>query len=177
MTIQAVYERNCADPNDIHEHLPTLRQLVIDTNAQQAIELGIGHGYSTSALLAGLEETGGRLWACDIEPPDAAQIPEIWSHPQLDSIITNDLDVVVEAPECDVLFIDSAHNYDQTLAELRAYVPKLRAGGVLAMHDTVSWAGHVDRAIRDYYAEDDRLAKAREEWRVNCNGLFLAYLP
>jgi predicted O-methyltransferase YrrM len=36
---------------------------------------------------------------------------------------------------CDMLFIDGDHNYDAVVADLRAWLPSLKPGGVLAMHD------------------------------------------
>jgi predicted O-methyltransferase YrrM len=36
---------------------------------------------------------------------------------------------------CDMLFIDGDHSYDAVAADLRAWLPSLKAGGVLAMHD------------------------------------------
>src|SRR5262249_32923697 len=38
--------------------------------------------------------------------------------------------------ECDVLFIDTDHSYDHTLAELRTYMPRVRPGGIVLLHDT-----------------------------------------
>ena len=38
--------------------------------------------------------------------------------------------------ELDILFIDSSHLYDHTLAELRKYVPRVRPGGLVLCHDT-----------------------------------------
>lgn len=36
---------------------------------------------------------------------------------------------------CDMLFIDGDHSYDAVAADLRMWLPSLKAGGVLAMHD------------------------------------------
>jgi cephalosporin hydroxylase len=45
--------------------------------------------------------------------------------------------VINTAPaEVDVLFIDTSHTYEQTLAELHTYVSRVRAGGVVMCHDT-----------------------------------------
>jgi cephalosporin hydroxylase len=35
----------------------------------------------------------------------------------------------------DLVFIDSSHEYDDTLAEFRAWQPAVRAGGHIAFHD------------------------------------------
>ena len=50
----------------------------------------------------------------------------------------NDLspDIVSQLPEADIVFIDTSHAFDQTLAELNVYQHKVRPGGVILLHDT-----------------------------------------
>ena len=36
---------------------------------------------------------------------------------------------------CDLLFIDGDHSYDAVVADLRCWLPSLKPGGILAMHD------------------------------------------
>ncbi|HVA32759.1 MAG TPA: class I SAM-dependent methyltransferase, partial [Candidatus Baltobacteraceae bacterium] len=36
---------------------------------------------------------------------------------------------------CDMIFIDGDHNYDAVVTDLRLWLPSLRPGGILAMHD------------------------------------------
>jgi len=36
---------------------------------------------------------------------------------------------------CDMLFIDGDHHYEAVVADLRTWLPSLKPGGVLAMHD------------------------------------------
>jgi cephalosporin hydroxylase len=64
--------------------------------------------------------------------------------------------------EVDVLFIDTSHEYGHTLAELRAYMPRVTPGGVALFHDTRifgTWSGEGDtippvaRALDGYCAE------------------------
>lgn len=38
-------------------------------------------------------------------------------------------------PQVDLLFLDGDHSYEGTLADLTDYAPKLKPGGILAMHD------------------------------------------
>ena len=40
-----------------------------------------------------------------------------------------------EAGELDVVFIDGAHDYDSVLADLKAWAPKVKEGGIIAGHD------------------------------------------
>ena len=47
----------------------------------------------------------------------------------------------------DLVFIDALHDYDSTLADIDAWWPRVRAGGVLAGHDfNLKWHG-VERAV------------------------------
>ncbi len=169
--IADAYARACARPTDINALLPTLRDEAIAVDAQVLVELGVGSGNSTSALLAATLETGGRLWSVDVVIPegflfDYTAVPE-WTY-----LIADDLAVVGECPRpIDCLFIDSAHNYEQTFAELEAYVPLMRPGGVLMMHDTVSWPS-VTEAIKDYTADHPM---TRERWVPESNGLYVGH--
>jgi predicted O-methyltransferase YrrM len=48
----------------------------------------------------------------------------------------------------DLLFVDADHSYDAVAADLRAYLPKLRNGGLLILHD-YGWAAGVQRAVHE----------------------------
>ena len=49
--------------------------------------------------------------------------------------------------EVDVLFLDTSHEYEHTLAELRAYMPRVANGGIALFHDTnlQGWGGNPPR--------------------------------
>lgn len=147
MDIQELFEERCKrTETDMYHHLPYLRQVVIDLKAKQVIELGVRTGESTVAFLAGLAETGGKLWSCDIQSPlevenHAPGNPiedHIWDrYDNWTFVKGHDLEVANEAPKrCDVLFIDTEHTCDQAVAELETYGPRVRVGGVILMHDT-----------------------------------------
>ena len=38
--------------------------------------------------------------------------------------------------KADVVFMDTSHTFEQQLAELRAYVPRVKPGGTVLVHDT-----------------------------------------
>ena len=156
--------------NDIAEHLQRLYELVLATNAQIVVELGPGSGNSTTGLLRGVEETSGRVWSCDVAYCDYIH-PEVANHSQWTYVVANDLVAVNECPRpIDFLFIDSEHTYQQTLNEMLAYVPLVRSGGYVAMHDTVVWKQFMLPAIHDYSIERPFVS---EEWYQHCNGLFV----
>jgi predicted O-methyltransferase YrrM len=130
------YDRAYRNTPDIAGHLPGFIAEVIDRAAAQVIEVGVGAGNSSAAWLTGLAQTGGRLWSVDIEPTPAAwELQDIcpeWTYVVGDSIACEPF-----APHgADILFIDSLHTFEQTLAELEVYVPHVKPGGVVLLHDT-----------------------------------------
>jgi beta-1,4-mannosyl-glycoprotein beta-1,4-N-acetylglucosaminyltransferase len=135
--LQAEYEARRSVRSDIVDHLPTLYETVCRYPGARVLELGVRSGTSTSALLAAVDAVDGHLWSMDVIPP---QVPAWWADTARWTLtIGDDLgqDVMNAAPaEVDVLFVDTSHAYEHTLAELRTYVPRVRAGGVVMCHDT-----------------------------------------
>lgn len=161
--------------SDIQGHLARLHALVVEVGAQTVVELGVRTGRSTVALLAGVERTGGRVWSCDLNAPG---IPaEVVDHPQWTFVRGDDVTVVDQAPRpIDVLFIDTSHEYEHTLAELNAYAPLVRSGGVVVLHDTnpALWP-ECAQAVWDWVAA--RPVLPRLEVHDHDNGLTIVWLP
>lgn len=177
IAIQDIYEQHCDIWSDVVEHLPVFHDTVVDSNAQRVVELGVRTGNSTIAFLAGIAKTGGHLWSVDIRLMPQAffsplkRITQSWTF-----LIGDDVsaEIAERVPnEIDVLFIDSSHHYDHTLAELRLYGP--RATTIL-LHDTelehpdgapAEPAFPVRTAVEEWCAETGR------PWRnlTNCYGL------
>ena len=118
-------------PTEINEHLPTLFSLAKECSS--IVELGVCHGKSTRALLA----SGTKLRSYDvwIEP----RVLELFNHAKS---IGRDVDYIKESSikceidECDMLFIDSWHNYYQLRKELKLHADKVKK--YLVFHDTMS---------------------------------------
>jgi len=127
-----LFERYKVEPSDIHEHLQFMHDVCIEVDAQTVVELGVRSGVSTSAFLAAMEHTGGVVWSCDINQPRVD--PIIRDHPQWEFVWGDDLQLACDAPDADVVFIDTSHAYLQTLAELNAFSGKARS--VILLHDT-----------------------------------------
>jgi len=129
------YEEACSTPSDIVEHLPYFVTLCQELQAKKVIELGTRGGVSTIAWLYGLELTAGHLWSVDIQP--APEHTDAWS--RWTFLLGDDLDpdVFGQLPDlADIVFIDTSHWYEQTLAELNLYRAKVRPGGRIVLHDT-----------------------------------------
>jgi predicted O-methyltransferase YrrM len=175
MNFDAEYRQRCSEWSDIYEHLPRLYAETCRYTAPQVVELGVRSGNSTCAFLAAVETVGGHVWSVD---PDRAHVPPHWFDSDLWTFVqADDLKVVDEAPACDVLFVDTTHAWRQTLDELWNYVPKVRAGGVVLLHDTElerpEAAPHDDpfpvrRAIEEYLTH---CPVGDVEWVPGCNGL------
>lgn len=126
------YARACETPSDIYEHLHVFVEMCKKLDARTVIELGTRGGVSTIAWLYGLEQTDGHLWSVDIDPAPEL-VHERWTFLQ-----GNDLDpnIVKQLPRADIVFIDTSHMYQQTLAELNVYTCRVRPGGKIVLHDT-----------------------------------------
>lgn len=97
----------------------------------------------------------GGLWSVDVAEPE---VPPEWRDlPFWHLLVADDRsgEAVAFCPDqADVLFIDTSHERDHTLAELRLYGPKVRPGGVILLHDTdrAEWPG-VGAALDEWCAE------------------------
>lgn len=132
-TLGAMYAERCATPSDVYLHLPRFHELVVSMGAQHVIELGTRTGVSTVAFLYALEQTGGRLTSVDIdEQPNIGCWPH-WTFVQSDDLAP---DLFAALEPADIVFIDTSHHYDQTVAELNLYQWGVKPGGVILLHDT-----------------------------------------
>ena len=107
------------------------------------MELGVKHGASATALLLGCN---GDVWGFDIAmTPEARRLGELagnrWHYVIGDSR-------TADVPDCDLMFIDSMHNYEHVRAELEAHADKVSK--YLVFHDTITFGsfGAVDESGR-----------------------------
>ena len=110
----------------------------------RVLELGTRTGQLDLAFLAAAEAAGGHVWSGDVTDVSARKPAPRRGLPGGRSSTGDDTDPAVQArlpAEVDVLFIDTSHEYEHTLAELRAYMPRVAPGGVALFHDTNVWAG------------------------------------
>jgi cephalosporin hydroxylase len=162
------YLDRCSRWSDIQEYLPFLYETARSYDRVRVLELGSRKGNSTLAFLAAAEEAGGHVWSCDIanvvRDPEGMQP---WSgHERWTFTCGDDMDPSVQSllpAQADVFFLDTSHEYEHTLAELRAYMPRVAPGGVALFHDTniIGWPGYawdsktppVRAALDDWCAE------------------------
>lgn len=164
---------------DIHEHLFTLYNLVIELQAKKVLELGVNTGESTIALLEAVAATDGKLISVDINdlPNTRAMLEGYGLAGRWDFRIMDDLKFGAEWPQdqkFDLIFIDTSHKYEHTKKEIELFEPLLRPGGVMVFHDTVAFYGGVQRPINQF-------RNGKKGWAYknskNCNGLGILRKP
>lgn len=132
--LRARYEALLAEPSDIVDHLARFVEMTAVLGATHVIELGTRTGVSTIAWLYGLACTGGRLTSVDLDPaPDIGE----WAHWTF--LQGDDLDpaILVQLEPAEIVFIDTSHTYEHTIAELNIYRWLVKPGGLLVCHDTL----------------------------------------
>lgn len=69
----------------------------------------------------------------------------------------------------DIVFIDADHSYENTLADIKAWLPLVRDGGYICGHDfgTVQFPG-VDKAVREVFGNDFRLLHYDQHGGIWC---------
>jgi predicted O-methyltransferase YrrM len=150
------------EPSDVFDHLPTFVNAVIDRPAPvKVIELGVRYGVSTVAWLWALAHGHGELWAVDGAPPTIEptfQVDLLNPLMELEHFHfvlgwDTEVSVLAQLPdEVDIVFIDTNHIYEETLEELELYLPRVKSGGVIFLHDTalVMTPNAGDRPQPDY---------------------------
>jgi len=138
-------------------------QAIVFTLPQGArmVEVGSWKGRSTVAICEALRQIDGRLTAVDtfrgdIHIGDAAVETEFRTNT---AAFTDLLDVEVAESmvaardildgSLDCVFIDASHAYDAVSADIRAWAPKVKTGGIVCGHDW-RWAS-VNVAVREAF--------------------------
>jgi hypothetical protein len=162
------YERYLGQETDIRDHLPRLFEEARGT----VLELGVRGGISTSALLAGVEQRGGKVWSVDVDPScsTAYAAHPLWHFVCSDSRDPAPLAVAGLPSEIDVLFVDTLHKYEHVRDELAVWGPRVSRSGIVLMHDTDTFP-EVRHAAEDYA----RRKGLHSEFLPNSNGLGVIY--
>lgn len=120
-----------------------LYSLVVNTRSAHILETGTSRGFSTCHLAAGarfVDAHGAQVITVDPAPAanlffEGAAIAESIVPVRADSLHF-DLAQALGAGQCDFMFFDSLHTYAHLAAELAHYLPRLKLGGLFALHDT-----------------------------------------
>ncbi|MEO8439429.1 MAG: class I SAM-dependent methyltransferase [Spartobacteria bacterium] len=148
-----------------------LHGMIMGSGIQRIVQLGTHAGYSSLLLgfyLRQMQAEHG-LFTFEIDEPLCQFAREWLDRAGLGSIVRvelrSSLDPASPAlareylggpPE--LVFLDSSHEYRQTLDEVEAWYPELASGGMIVLHDTSEFAasfdvtrqGGVHRALREW---------------------------
>jgi predicted O-methyltransferase YrrM len=141
------------------------------------LEVGSYLGASAGTLALGLREQGGdvaerRLYCVDTWQNDTMSEGSRDTFAEFRRNVRDfeDMITVLRGRSVDVarnfrsplgmLFVDGDHSYEGVTADIEAWLPKLRKGGVAVFHD-IGWAEGVQRAVREHV-----LPRARRHRRL-----------
>jgi hypothetical protein len=138
--VRQILER-ASQPTDFSDHLLTLFHEAMEVKPGLIVELGTRGGESTFVLERVAALCGSTLVSVDIE--DCSRVS---SYPDWTFVRSDDVAFAAEfpewcrkrklAPEIDLLFIDTSHEYQHTAAEIRAWFAFLSPRAKAVFHDT-----------------------------------------
>jgi cephalosporin hydroxylase len=139
------YKTLCDIPSDINEHLPTLKKYSEECDV--ITEMGVRFGCSTWAFVEGKPK---KLTCIDIDKggfePSEKYVKQLCEEYKIDfNWVTGD-SLKIEMDNTDLLFIDTLHNYNQLIGELRRHESKVSK--YIILHDTETF-GMRDEGIYD----------------------------
>ncbi len=113
-----------------------IKVIVVDTFEGSQDEL---HMMSAAAVLGGsVQEIFERNM----------RLADVWEHLEIHEARSADAAAAMPDGCCAFVFIDADHRYDSVRADIRAWIGKVRPGGILAGHDCYTYAT-VYNAVRD----------------------------
>ena len=155
MTIQETWDYCRNHPEqDMHDYAPFLREVAHG----QVLEIGVCQGFSTAALLLGLDDKGaGKLSSFDVN----RECGKIFSHARWTFFgMDSRMACYCPAQSVDVLFVDGDHSYDFAFGDLCRLEPLVKPGGLILAHDVAPSAEWLPRILREnwYPVEECRRA-------------------
>ena len=136
------------------------------------VECGVDQGWSTLTLLRGAHENGTKMVSFDTKFCDAAvlRVQEARLDPHWEFRLGDSREDPEQAiDDIDLLFLDTEHNEDQVLSELRVWEKRMTAESAVFIHDTAihrgAWAG-----ISRYLWDDKR--SPYDDWGSDIKGWF-----
>ncbi len=155
-----------------------LHGIVMGSGIQRIVQLGTHAGYSALLLGFYLRQMHARhgLFSFEIDEP-LYRFARAWlERAGLNPVVKVELrssldpaspqiarDYLGGAPE--LIFLDSSHEYRQTLDEIEAWYPALTPGGLIVLHDTSEFAASFD------LTQQGGVRRALEEWHDSHPGI------
>ncbi|HVF78083.1 MAG TPA: class I SAM-dependent methyltransferase [Solirubrobacteraceae bacterium] len=133
---------------------PAELRVLLDTlaGAQRVAEIGTAAAWTTCCLT--LAQPGREVRSWDVEAhPERERYLRLLSAEQRARVHLHDRpggSGPADPPPVDAVFIDSSHEYDETVSTFRTWEPALAPGGIVAFHDWQDDAyPGVTEAVRD----------------------------
>lgn len=175
-TLEQVYDRYCALPSDINEHLPTLKKYAEECD--HVTEFGTRSGVSTAALLLAQPKVL-HTWDKKQQCP-CKSLKSLAGSTKFEAL-EGDVVQIDPIEETDLLFIDTYHNSEQLSVELGLHAKRVRK--YIIMHDTTTFWEHGEVYHGDgpktglKYATEEFL-ETHPQWSIkerfeNNNGLLI----
>lgn len=178
------------DGSEMAAHMPTLHMLAgLWGGDGEVVELGVGRGWSTIALLSGLLPSGRTLRSYDVAAERKQAAIFNWGiphdHPAIrnwDFRLKRSMDAACDFQDGSVslLFLDTTHTYEETRAELSTWLPKIHRNGLICGHDYYlykrpDWAhvSGVHRAVDEFAMR--HTARFRLQVLPHDEGLFILW--
>lgn len=143
-----------------------------DIESGTFVEIGVWQGMSLAYLVDRVKNKKITVWGIDtfMGDPNNQNEQNLIKNGQLNLLeitkanfanlgITNGLNLIIKDSieaatmfyddECDFVFIDGGHEYEQVIKDIEAWYPKVKPGRILAGHDIN--ADSVERAVREKF--------------------------
>lgn len=129
-----------------------LFEIALESESKNILEIGTGQCQSTRTMLSALKENkGGKLYSIDIGDR-SERIPEDLK-PYFVQIVGNSHDIEifnqVKDIEFDLMLIDGDHSYKGVKRDFETYVPLVKEGGIILMHDICN----KNEGVKDFWPE------------------------
>lgn len=159
MTLIEIYNSKCSENSDIFQHLPALKEY--SEKCETIIELGVRSIVSTWAFLASNPKS---LISVDIVHPskyldydengcNLELVYKLADENNIDFKFIEHDSITVKLPNCDFMFFDTLHTYEQLSLEIRAHNKNVKK--FMAFHDTETFASELCPAINEFLAENN----------------------
>lgn len=128
--IERGYNVRCKKKSDINEHLPTLKKYA--TGLDTVIEMGVREVVSTYAIL---NARPNKVISYDIyESSNIKTVSKDANNSSLNYEFRKESTLTCDIPECDMLFIDTLHVYEQLVVEINRHEKNVKR--YMVFHDT-----------------------------------------
>lgn len=110
-----------------------LTELIRNRGYSEGVEVGVFRGRNLGELLR--RNSGLRMWAVEIDPlPEACELAKRYSD-RITLLQGPSVEMAGHVGRVDFVFIDGDHSAEAVSADIRAWRPKVRPGGMLCGHD------------------------------------------